>query len=192
MKIGKLILPKLNYKIYKSIKKEGSRIEYSIEINNELISIGKKISFLPLKYASIVLALKTGTQDQTFHKDLESGERAIIYLTDVLKDSNGPIEFQDGGKVLGPAGTYVHYSANDTHRGCKSDIHRYALALAFDEDPLVHIKTIGMAPLNETNNSEIGFKTFKWYTWVILTISLLLLYGLVRLGNQLKNQINKI
>jgi hypothetical protein len=145
MKIGKLNLQPFPYLIYKCIKKEGSRIEFSLTINNALINIGKKISSLPLKYASIVLALKSGTNDQIFHKDSDSGERAIIYLTDVLKDTNGPIEFQNGGKVLGPSGTYVHYLASDIHRGCKSDIDRYALAFAFDNDPLKKIETIGYA-----------------------------------------------
>jgi hypothetical protein len=83
-----------------------------------------------------------GSEDQDFHSDSKSGERAIVYLTDVDNDANGPIEFKDGGKILGPAGTYVHYSANAIHRGCKSNIDRYALALAFDSEETI-ISTVG-------------------------------------------------
>jgi hypothetical protein len=98
---------------------------------------------MPLKYASIVHAFPGEDQDQEFHRDSESGERAIVYLTDVMEATNGAIEFLDQGKLLGKAGTYAHYSANEVHRGCKSDIDRYALALAFDSDNSKVITTIG-------------------------------------------------
>lgn len=140
--------PLIYTNIYNVVKKSGSRIEYSLTLNNSLHYIASQITSIPLKFASIVLALP-GTNDQKMHFDsTNGGERAIIYLTDVNKETNGPIEFQEYGKVLGKAGTFVHYNADEMHRGCKSDIHRYALALAFHENNNVVIDTIG-GPLNQ-------------------------------------------
>jgi hypothetical protein len=131
-----------NYEIYNSQEKSGSRIEYSLTLNDDLINIGQQISTLPLKFASIVKANATSLgKDQEFHFDSKSGERALIYLTNVDTELNGPIEFLTG-KVLGKKGTYVHYNANEIHRGCLSDIERYALALAFSESNEI-ITTIG-------------------------------------------------
>ena len=131
--------PKLD--IYKVVDKPGSRIEYSIKLTEELRSIGKHFSNLPLKFASLIKA-SPSKEHQEFHADSEEGERAIIYLTDVEVNSNGPIEFKEYGKILGKSGTFVHYSANEIHRGCASDINRYALAFAFDESSKT-ITTIG-------------------------------------------------
>jgi hypothetical protein len=71
-----------------------------------------------------------------------------MYLTNVDSESNGPIEFKEHGKMLGKAGTYFHYSANEVHRGCKSDIDRYALAMAFDASSKL-ISTVGTDSCND-------------------------------------------
>jgi hypothetical protein len=75
--------------------------------------------------------------------DSDSGERVIVYLTDVEDKSHGPIEFLSTGKLLGKAGTYAKYSASEVHRGCKSSIDRFALALAFDSNDSKALETIG-------------------------------------------------
>ena len=142
MKTGFLEIPNFPCDIYSTLEKSGSRTEYSLKLSDELDTIAKSISDVPLRYASIVLA-RPGTENQDFHLDSNTGERAIIYLSDVLEDSNGPIEFESG-KILGPVGTYVKYSASEIHRGCSSDINRYALALAFDTST-APITTIGSA-----------------------------------------------
>ena len=155
MKSGQIEVPVFPSDVYNTIQKSGSRTEYSLKISPELRQIGSQISAMPLRYASVVHAMP-GSEDQQFHSDSASGERAIIYLTDVTAESNGPIEFKDTGKVLGPAGTYAHYSASAVHRGCKSDIDRYALALAFDnsEDP---ISTIGAENLCAAYDCPTGY-----------------------------------
>ena len=139
-------IPNFPIKIYDVKEKSGSRREYSLELSQELKDVASHISDVPLRFASLVLAYPSmqgdGT-DQEFHSDSNSGERAIIYLTDVNEESNGPIEFEQYGKLLGKAGTYIHYPADEVHRGCKSDIYRYALALAFDDNVLKEITTIG-------------------------------------------------
>jgi len=154
MKRGQIEVPVFPSNVYKTIKKSGSRTEYSLTLNQELRQIGSLISDMPLRYASVVHATP-GSVDQDFHRDASTGERAIIYLTDVVSESNGPIEF-NSGKVLGPAGTYAHYSANETHRGCKSDIDRYALALAFDSNDSI-IDTIGTPNLCEAYTCPAGY-----------------------------------
>jgi hypothetical protein len=146
MRIGFLEdIPQFPMEVYKTMKKSGSRIEYSIRLSDELIDLGNAISSLPLKYASLVQAFPSDGQDQQFHADSEEGERAIVYLTNVDTETNGPIEFKEYGKVLGKAGTYAHYSATEIHRGCASDINRYALALAFDSTSKI-ITTVGNHP----------------------------------------------
>jgi len=136
-----------NFNVYNVVEKSGSRIEYSLQLDETLIDLGKKITSIPLKYASIVLAKNNpDAKDQDFHIDSSSGERAMIYLTDVENAKNGPIEFQNNQKIIGKAGTYVHYLANELHRGCKSDIDRYALAFAFDKNPNIIIDTVGVVP----------------------------------------------
>lgn len=130
-----------DFDIYNVREKSGSRIEYSLHLNDELYRLARQISDVPLRFASIIRANPFG-QDQDFHFDSSTGERAIIYLTDVENASNGPIEFKDHGKILGKKGTFVHYSAYEIHRGCKSNIERYALALAFN-DVQETITTIG-------------------------------------------------
>jgi hypothetical protein len=154
MKRGQIEVPVFPSNVYKTIKKSGSRTEYSLTLNQELRQIGSLLSDMPLRYASVVHAMP-GSVDQDFHSDALTGERAIIYLTDVVSESNGPIEF-NSGKVLGPAGTYAHYSANETHRGCKSDIDRYALALAFDSNDSI-IDTIGALNLCEAYTCPAGY-----------------------------------
>ena len=141
MVIGQIDVPEISLSVYNTLKKSGSRTEYSLILNDELRHLGSSITTMPLRYASLVHAIP-GNEDQDFHSDSSTGERALIYLTDVIEESNGPIEFKNFGKVLGPAGTFVHYSANETHRGCRSDINRVALAMAFDTMPK-DIKTIG-------------------------------------------------
>ena len=141
MKQGFLEIPDFALDIYNTQKKSGGRTEYSLKLTEELYDLGKKITDLPLRFASIVEA-HPSTEDQQFHQDSESGERAIIYLTDV-HETNGPIEFKTG-KVLGPIGTFVHYPANEIHRGCASDIDRLALALAFNTEE-TEITTVGAA-----------------------------------------------
>jgi hypothetical protein len=147
MRIGFLDeLPQFPMDIYKTVKKSGSRLEYSIKLSDDLIHLGSKISSMPLKFASLVKALPSSDgQHQDFHADSKDGERAIVYLTNVEKETNGPIEFKEYGKIMGKAGTFVHYSANEIHRGCSSDIERYALALAFDNTSK-RITTIGAHP----------------------------------------------
>lgn len=142
MRIGFLEIPNFPRDIYNIVKKSGSRIEYSIRLSDELILLASKISALPLRFASIVKAMPSKGRHQEFHSDSEDGERAIVYLTNVENDLNGPIEFKDHGKILGNAGTFIHYYANEIHRGCTSDIERFALALAFDISPK-HISTVG-------------------------------------------------
>ena len=129
---------------YKTVEKPGSRFEYSIKLTDELKNLGKQFSTLPLKFASLIQATPSNNKHQEFHADSEDGERALLYLTDVENESNGPVEFQKYGKILGKAGTFVHYSANEIHRGCASDINRYALALAFENSEKT-ITTIGVA-----------------------------------------------
>lgn len=136
-------LPNFPLDIYNVIQKSGSRVEYSLTLTDELKDLGRRVSDMPLRFASIVYAFPSDGPDQTFHADDNSGERAIVYLTDVSNERNGPIEFENYGKVLGKAGTFVKYSANEVHRGCSSDIDRYALALAFDDDAEKVITTIG-------------------------------------------------
>lgn len=139
-------IPNFPINIYDVQEKSGSRREYSLEISQELKDVASHISNVPLRFASLVLAYpdsQNGT-DQEFHSDSNSGERAIIYLTDVNDESNGPIEFEQYGKLLGKVGTYIHYPADEVHRGCKSDIYRYALALAFDDNVSKEITTIGV------------------------------------------------
>lgn len=137
-----------NFDVYNIQKKSGSRIEYSLILNNELYKLAKQISNVPLRYASIVKAEATlDGKNQEFHFDSVNGERAIIYLTDVDNELNGPIEFKKHGKILGKKGTFVHYSANEIHRGCSSNIERYALALAFN-DVDNKITTIGGTDCN--------------------------------------------
>jgi hypothetical protein len=145
MRVGFLDLPEFPCDIYNTVEKSGSRIEYSLTLSEELIELGSKISDLPLRFASVVKALPSDGKHQEFHSDSKQGERAIIYLTPVDSDSNGPIEFKEFGKVLGKAGTFVHYSADEIHRGCASDRDRYALALAFDNSETT-ITTVGAAP----------------------------------------------
>jgi hypothetical protein len=143
MRVGTLEVPTFPMDIYTVREKSGSRKEYSVTMSENLKQLASQISSLPLRYASIVHAFPGEDQDQDFHKDSDSGERAIVYLTDVMEETNGPIEFLDHGKLLGKAGSYVHYPASEVHRGCKSDIDRYALALAFDKDDSKPITTIG-------------------------------------------------
>ena len=147
MRIGFLDeIPQFPMNIYKTVKKSGSRLEYSIKLSDDLIHLGNKISSMPLKFASLVKAFPSSDgQHQDFHADSKDGERAIVYLTNVEKETNGPIEFREYGKIMGKAGTFVHYSANEIHRGCSSDIERYALALAFD-NTAKRITTIGAHP----------------------------------------------
>jgi hypothetical protein len=135
-------LPNFSVDVYNVTKKSGSRVEYSLSISEELLNIGSQISDLPLRFASIVHATPSFGPHQDFHYDDNSGERAIVYLTDVETETSGPIEFQQFGKVFGKKGTYVKYSASEIHRGCSSDVNRFALALAFDADDKV-ITTIG-------------------------------------------------
>ena len=142
MKYGVLPVPTFPIDIYDVKEKSGSRREYSLQLSDELKDVASHISNVPLRFASLVLAYPGQDGDQDFHSDSTSGERAIVYLTDVNEESNGPIEFQQYGKLLGKAGTYVHYNADEIHRGCKSDINRYALALAFDHAS-EEITTIG-------------------------------------------------
>jgi len=150
MRVGTAEIPDLKLDtIYNIQQKSGSRVEYSLAITENLEEYGKQFSTLPLKFASLVVAEKGGDKDQEFHSDSSTGERVILYLTNVSTESNGPIEFQEYGKVLGNAGTFVHYKANEIHRGCKSDIERYALALAFD-DSNATITTVGTSCLNYT------------------------------------------
>ena len=145
MRIGFIEIPSFPWNVYNTVKKSGSRVEYSLSLSDELTRLGSQISSLPLRFASLVKAIPSSSSDQEFHADSKQGERAIIYLTNVEKESNGPIEFKEFGKVLGKAGTFVHYSAQEIHRGCKSDIDRYALALAFDTS-LTPITTVGVGP----------------------------------------------
>jgi len=199
-----LTLPNLEF--YKTAKKSGSRLEYSIKLTKELQNLGKKFSNLPLKFASLIKAFPSNEKHQEFHADSEDGERALLYLTDVENESNGPIEFQNFGKILGKAGTFVHYSANEVHRGCASDINRYALAFAFDNSEKT-ITTIGRSSCEEVtcpdgyvyknplpNSGEFSEETcceieavfqaeekkFPW-TWIILigSVSILVLLALV-------------
>jgi hypothetical protein len=142
MRTGFLDVPEFPLNVYNTIEKSGSRTEYSLRLSEELVHLGHQISTLPLRYASLMKARASDGTDQDFHSDSSSGERAIVYLTDVLEDTNGPIEFKDHGKMLGKAGTFVHYGAHETHRGCASDIDRYALSLAFDTSDSL-ITTIG-------------------------------------------------
>jgi hypothetical protein len=144
MRVGFLELEKVpKFEFYKTVEKPGSRFEYSIKLTDELKNLGKKFSTLPLKFASLIQATPSNNKHQEFHADSEDGERALLYLTDVENESNGPVEFQKYGKILGKAGTFVHYSANEVHRGCASDINRYALAFAFDSSEKT-ITTIGV------------------------------------------------
>jgi len=136
-------LPNFGVDVYNVIHKPGSRVEYSLTLTDELKDIGSRVSDLPLRFASIVHAQPSDGPHQQFHADDNSGERAIVYLTDVSEETNGPIEFEEYGKVLGKAGTFIKYAANEVHRGCASDIDRYALALAFDEDAAKVITTVG-------------------------------------------------
>jgi hypothetical protein len=144
MRQGQIDVPNVVPNIYNVQAKTGGRTEYAITVTDELSSIGNKFTDMPLVYASIVVA-KPGLVDQDFHADSASGQRAIIYLTDVDRDS-GPIEFENG-PVLGAAGTYAFYNANEIHRGSKSATDRYALALAFD-DYSKNITTIGATPVS--------------------------------------------
>jgi hypothetical protein len=152
-------LPIFPATVYSIQEKTGSRVEYSLELSDSIKTVASSISDVPLKFASLVLAYpQENSNDQDFHSDSESGERAIIYLTDVIDDANGPIEFKKYGKILGKAGTFVHYSANEVHRGCKSDIHRYALALAFDKTER-EITTIGGPTTNCIDYTcPVGYK----------------------------------
>jgi hypothetical protein len=146
MRIGKLQLPpykNLFDKIYDVKAKSGSRFEYSLSLTDELKDLGRKISDLPLKFASLVLAVP-GQKSQNFHSDNVEGERAIVYMEDVLDEKRGPIEFKTHGKVFGKAGTFAHYEANEIHRGVKAGTLRYALALAFSKNDEV-IETVGVA-----------------------------------------------
>jgi len=141
MRQGFLDVPQFSTEVYNIQEKTGTRIEYSILLSSELISFGKQITDVPLKFASIVLA-KPGNINQDFHADSSTGERALVYLTDV-DEKSGPIEFESG-PVLGKAGTYAFYKADEMHRGTKSLVDRYALALAFDDSDK-NITTIGVA-----------------------------------------------
>jgi hypothetical protein len=149
MRVGFLDVPVFQMEVYNVVKKPGSRIEYSLKISEDLIRLGKEISKIPLKFVSLMRAFPSKGNHQEFHADSEDGERAILYLTNVDQDSNGPIEFQSYGKLLGKAGTFVHYSANEIHRGCASDIERYALAFAFDTNNSKKITTIGTSVITQ-------------------------------------------
>lgn len=142
MRTGLIEVPEFPLDVYKKVEKSGSRTEYSLRLSDELVNVGQRISSLPLKYASLMKARASEGHDQDFHSDAATGERAIVYLTDVLDDSNGPIEFQEFGKVLGKAGTFAHYSADESHKGCASNIDRYALTMAFDDSDRT-ITTVG-------------------------------------------------
>lgn len=173
MKIG--FLPDINVNelsVYNQEKKSGSRIEYSLTLNDALKAMGAQMTDMPLRYASLVVAYE-GHQDQEFHADSESGERAIVYLSDVNSETNGPIEFKHAGKILGKTGTYVHYNAAEIHRGCSSDTIRYALALAFDDDASKRIETVGIAP--PPSPSPARSTTSLWITVAVLS-SLLILF----------------
>jgi len=203
MKQGYLEIPDFALDIYNTQKKTGGRTEYSLKLTDELLDLGKKITSLPLRFASLVEA-HPSTEDQQFHQDSESGERALIYLTDV-HETNGPIEFKNG-KVLGPIGTFVHYRANEIHRGCASDVDRLALALAFNADEK-EITTVGghvcggdgfefqcpngrtlknpkPADLNEISSEEeqidyccnAASSSSSWWIWLIVILVLYYLY----------------
>jgi hypothetical protein len=148
MRLGFLELQAFpTFDIYNTVEKPGSRLEYSVKLTDEIRDLGKKISNVPLKFVSLMKAFPSNGNHQEFHADSEEGERAMLYLTDVEKESNGPIEFKEYGKILGKSGTFVHYSANEIHRGCTSDIDRYALAFAFDSSDK-NITTIGGTVIN--------------------------------------------
>jgi hypothetical protein len=192
MRVGTLEVPTFPMDIYTVREKSGSRKEYSVTMSENLKQLASQISSMPLRYASIVHAFPGEDQDQDFHKDSDSGERAIVYLTDVMEETNGPIEFLDHGKLLGKAGSYVHYPASEVHRGCKSDIDRYALALAFDMDDSKAITTIGAVcsgfvcdsgyvlkdPIVNTGdptNANCCKKTKKDFNWLLIVVPCLFL-----------------
>jgi hypothetical protein len=146
MRTGFLEVPDFAWTVSGVQEKPGSRTEHTLVLSDELHAFGKQLTDLPLKYASLMVA-HNGTTDQHFHSDSSSGERAIVYLTDVTEE-NGPIEFLDYGKVTGKAGTFAHYNATEQHKGCKSDVERYALAMAFDDSD-TKITTIGAVQSND-------------------------------------------
>jgi hypothetical protein len=136
-------MQKLVDKIYAARPKSGSRFEYSLSLTEDLKALGKSITNVPLKFASLLFAVP-GQNSQNFHFDSKTGERAIVYLDDVLGEEKGPIEFLSHGKVFGKAGTFAHYQASEIHRGFRASTQRYALALAFSNET-EPIETVGMA-----------------------------------------------
>lgn len=146
-----------------SRSKPGARTETDLVLDDETLQdIVNQVRVAanvdaPLRFASLMEAKPTTDASQEFHVDSTDDSRvnAIVYLTDVLDVSQGPVEMASQGPVLGPRGTAVIYKATDMHRGVAnhSEKRRLALAMAFapSEDS---IRTIGQV--------EVGMNGWGW------------------------------
>lgn len=136
--------------------KSGGRVEYPIALDDaDLRAVAADITVgLPLAFASLVVAerLPATAAHQEYHADGTAsiaGEvvHVIVYLSDVLRREDGPVEFECCGPVLGPVGTAVAYAPSAMHRGRARTTNgdpRVALALAFTAGK-ARITTIGSA-----------------------------------------------
>lgn len=160
------------------IIKAGNRREYKLDTTDPFVQriVNDLHIQKPLRFASLMEALPESKLSQTFHIDSNDAKRtnAIVYLSDVKNESNGPIEFEGIGPVLGTRGTTAVYSSSEVHRGVAntSPISRYALTMAFSEDETFEIHTIGgslLTPSEPTSRQNVLFG-------VVLAVVALYLY----------------
>jgi hypothetical protein len=135
--------------------KSGNRVEYPLDLADPLVqNIQEQLNIgMPLRFASLMEARPSNGPSQEFHADsYEKRLNALVYLTDVLDESFGPIEFESVGPVLGSKGTAVIYPASEMHRGVANhaEVPRMALALAFS-DSETKIQTIGFVAPESDN-----------------------------------------
>lgn len=134
----------------------GERKEYVLSLNHSAVQIAANAiralqPGLPrLTFASLLVASRgrVAARHQDWHSDApQSAGRtiALTYLTPVLAPHHGATEFFDG-PVLGPAGRFVVYGAEESHRGLlntSGPCDRVALGLVFSNEPPGSVKTIG-------------------------------------------------
>jgi len=147
------------------VKKPGNRFEYVLPLDTPWLAQFQSLSEMPLRFASILVALK-GTENQDEHQDdpTELGERVIVYLTDVKTADDGALEIA-GVPQLGDRGKINRYTTRDMHRGLanKSDTPRIALGLAYSHSTKA-ILTIGGPSIffmNLTPTLKVGPNTLE-------------------------------
>lgn len=147
------------------VSKPGGRTEFALPLEAPWLSeLAERASALMLEFnvaprqqplslvfASVLLASSFEGADQAFHADDlvdASAMRVVVYVTDVNSEDEGAIEFEkeNGGSVMGPAGTAVVYKASTQHRGRanrNTSKPRLAVAFAFSSNISREVTTIG-------------------------------------------------